>query len=116
MAGKKGMKQYPKEIKRKAVELYLEEGWSTKEIDKELGIRDPNRIFNWLIEYRKEGEKSFEKKPRGRKKRNEESKEEKILRLEMEVEILKKFHTELRKKLLVKRNIGLSENIKKNMK
>ncbi len=31
-----------------------------------------------------------------------------IARLEMEVELLKKFHTELRKDLLAKRNTGLS--------
>jgi transposase-like protein len=68
MSGKKGMKAYPKEIKKEAIRLYLKEGWSTQDIDKELGIRDPNRIFNWLIGYRKEGEKFFEKKPRGRKK------------------------------------------------
>lgn len=116
MAGKKGMKQYSKEIKKKAIKLYLEEGMSTKEINKKLEIKDPNRIYNWVIEYRKEGEKVFEKKPRGRKKKQEESIEEKIARLEMENEILKKFHAELRKDLLEKRNIGLSKKIKKSMK
>ena len=77
MPGKKGMKQYPKDLKRKAIKLYLENGWSAKEINEKLEIRDPNRIYNWVIAYRKEGEKIFEDKPRGRKKKQEGSIEEK---------------------------------------
>lgn len=105
MAGKKGMKQYPIWMKRKAIELYTQAGWSSAEIIEYYGIQDPNRICNWMSQYRKEGEAMFEDKPRGRppKKANTQAY---IARLEMEVDLLKKYHTELRQGSLAKRDIG----------
>jgi transposase-like protein len=66
-----------------------------------------------LRKYRKEGKKAFERKPRsgliGRppKKENQAAY---IARLEMENALLKKFHAELRKMELAKRNIGSSSD------
>jgi len=106
MAGKKGMTHYPVWMKRKAIELYLKEGWGSAEIVEHFGIRDPNRIYNWIAQYRKEGMTMFESKPKGRKPKRE-NRQAYIVRLEMELDLLKKFHTELRQGLLAKRDIGL---------
>ena len=110
MAGKKGMKHYPNWMKKRAIELYLQEGWSSAEIIEYFEIRDPNRICNWMAQYRKEGEAMFENKPKGRRPKKENT-QAYIARLEMELDLLKKFHTELRQGSLAKRNIGLSKNV-----
>ena len=62
--------------------------------------------------YRREGASAFGKvKGRPRKSENEQAELE---RLRMENALLKKFHTELRKEALVKRNIGLSSTTDQN--
>ena len=111
MAGKKGMKHYPLELKLEAMRMFYEEGKTRKEITKALGIRDRDRVMKWLRQYRREGEMAFLKKPRrlGRRPRQENTKAY-IARLEMEVELLKKFHSKLRKELLAKRITGSSTN------
>ena len=111
MAGKKGMKHYSLELKLEAMRMFYEEGKTRKEITEALGIRDQHRVMKWLRQYRREGEDAFLKKRKrlGRPPKKE-SKEAYIARLEMEVELLKKFHTELRKDMLAKRNIGSSTN------
>jgi len=113
MPGKKGMKRYPREIKLKAVRLFIEEGKKQAEIAEQLGIRDPERVKIWLRKYRREGEKAFDPKRRtgliGRPPKKE-NREAYIARLEMENALLKKFHAELRKGMLAKRNIGSSND------
>jgi transposase-like protein len=115
MAGKKGMEQYPKWMKRKAIELYTQEGWSSAEIIAHFGIRDPNRIHGWMFQYRQEGEAMFEEKPRGRRPKKENT-QAYIARLEMELDLLKKFHTELRAHTLAKRDIGSSNTTEEDTK
>ncbi len=70
-----------------------------------------------MRQYRQEGEVAFKKKRRkglvGRPPKKE-NKEAYIARLEMENELLKKFHTELRKGMLAKRNIGSSNDTEKS--
>jgi transposase len=105
MAGKKEMKHYPNWMKKQALELYIQEGWSSAEIIEHFGIRDPNRICNWMSQFRKEGEAMFEDKPKGRRPKKENTAAY-IARLEMELDLLKKYHTELRQALLAKRDIG----------
>jgi transposase-like protein len=105
MAGKKGMKKYPLWMKKKAIELYTQAGWSSAEIIEHLGIRDSNRICKWMSQYRKEGEAMFEEKPKGRRPKKENTAAY-IARLEMELDLLKKYHTELRQGSLAKRDIG----------
>ena len=111
MAGKKGMKHYAIELKLEAMRMFYEEGKTRKEITEALGIRDPHRVMKWLRQYRREGEEALLKKHKrfGRPPKKENLTAY-IARLEMEVELLKKFHTELRKELLAKRNTGLSTN------
>jgi transposase-like protein len=61
-----------------------------------------------MHQYRKEGEAMFEDKPRGRRPKKENT-QAYITRLEMELDLLKKFHTELRRHSLAKRDIGSSK-------
>ena len=111
MAGKKGMKHYSPELKLEAMRMFYKDGMTRREITESLGIRDPQRVKKWLRQYRRGGEDAFltkgERRGRPPKKENTEAY---IARLEMENELLKKYHTELRKDMLVKRNIGSSTN------
>jgi len=114
MSGKKGMKAYPVELKLEAMRLYYEEGKTRAEVTALLGIRDSHAVKEWGKKYRREGVSAFGKaKGRPRKSNNERAELE---RLRMENDLLKKFHTELRKEVLAKRNIGLSISIAKNTK
>lgn len=119
MAGKKGMKPYSREVKLEAVRLYLAEGKSQAEIIQVLGINNVRRVKRWLHEYRAEGERAFEPKRqkgiRGRPPKRENI-EAYIARLEMENDLLKKLHAELRKEELARRNIGSSITKKKHTK
>ncbi len=65
--------------------------------------------------YRREGEAGLQKARPGRPPKRENT-EAYIRRLEMENELLKKLHIELRKEGLAKRNIGSSTNIEKDTK
>ena len=107
MTRKKGSTDYPSETKQEAIRLFFEQGWTKAEITEHLEIRDPNRVGNWLWRYRKEGESMFSKKRPGRPPKKE-SRDAYIARLEMENDLLKKFHTELREVLRERRNIGAS--------
>lgn len=89
------MAHYEREVKEKAVKMYLEEHRSYAMIAKELGIRKAGRIEAWVGMYRKEGEVSFIK-PIGRPRKSEREERE-LERLRMENALLKKFQAELRK-------------------
>ena len=119
MSGKKGMKHYPLAMKLEAVRLYQEEGKSYKEITELLGIRDRGRIKKWLSAYRRNGQVGLERDPashKGGRPPKRENTEAYIARLEMENDLLKKFHAELRKLERAKRNIGSSTTKKENTK
>ena len=111
MAGKKGMKHYSLATKLEAIRLHEEEGKSYQEIAILLEIGDRKRVEKWLRQYRIEGDRAFGRglghKKRGRPPKRENT-EAYIARLEMENDLLKKFHAELRKLELAKRNIGSS--------
>jgi transposase-like protein len=111
MAGKKGMKQYPVATKLEAIRLYQVEGKTQKEITTLLGIQDPDRVRKWLAMYRRNGEAAFLRGTSQRKRGHppkRENREAYIARLEMENDLLKKFHAELRREELARRNIGSS--------
>jgi transposase-like protein len=107
MAGKKGMVQYSKETKLLAVQLYLQEGKSQREIAQALGLPRKELVEDWVHRYRYEGEAGFDR-PIGRPRKTALTQQAYIARLEMENALLKKFHTELRKAMLARRNIGSS--------
>lgn len=117
MSGKKGMKQYKAEVKLEAVRMYLEEGKTQAEIAKLLGLSSAKRVKAWVSQYRHE-ENAF-RKPVGRPRKQTEQPEgmeEELKRLRMENELLKKYHAELRKEQLAKRNIGSSTAKEKSTK
>lgn len=110
MSGKKGMRHYPAGVKLEAVRMF-QAGKTHREITEALGIRDFTRTEKWIRVYREKGAEAFEETAqrgmRGRRPKKENTKAY-IARLEMEVALLKKFHTELRRKQLAVRNIGRS--------
>jgi transposase-like protein len=109
-------KHYSKSVKLEAVRLF-QAGKTHAEITEELGIRDAQRTKKWIRGYREKGEAAFEKEAKkglvGRPPKKENT-QAYITRLEMEVALLKKFHTELRGKQLAVRNIGRSTNTGKS--
>jgi len=114
MSGRKGMLHYKLETKQEAVRLILEEHLTYVAVAARLEIRKPGRIKAWVRMYRQEGELSFHK-PIGRPLKTEREERE-VERLRMENALLKKFHTELRKVQLARRNIGRSTTTRKNTK
>lgn len=104
MSRKKGSTNYSLELKLEAIRLSAS-GLTHAEVTERLGIRDSNRVKNWRWQYKREGVLGL-KKPRLGRLPKRENTEAYIRRLEMENALLKKFHTELRKEGLAKRNIG----------
>ena len=115
MSGKKGMKHYAKELKLEAIRMFFEEGMTRAEITEALGLRSAGRVETWVRQYRREGVAAFNK-PIGRPRKGEESEKTELERLRMENALLKKYHSELRKDVLAKRNIGSSISTEKNTK
>lgn len=115
MAGKKGMKHYPRELKLEAVRMFFEEEMTQAEITQALAIRSEGRVETWVRQYRREGAAAFFK-PIGRPRKQIESEGAEIERLRMENALLKKYHTDLRKRLLAKRNIGQSTTTEEDTK
>jgi transposase len=90
MNQKRTRQKYPKEFKSDAVKLVIEQGYSTNEVGRRLGINQTN-VSRWVREYRQENELSVN----GDATRSELENEVKRLhkenqRLRMEREILKK--------------------------
>ena len=105
MSGKKGMKHYPVDVKLEAVRLFLEERKPRAEVASEIGCSE-ERVKKWVSQYRQDGNTFY--KPIGRPRQQPENEQAELKRLRMENDLLKKFHTELRKEMLAKRNIGAS--------
>ena len=99
MARKKGSKDYPLEIKLEAIRLHEEGGLTYKEITSQLNIRDPRRASVWTGIYRKDGIEGLKKPRRGRPKKDRDSLEARIKRLEMENTLLKALAIELGEEL-----------------
>ncbi len=117
MTGKKGMKRYKAETKLEAVRMFLEEGKTRAEIARLLELSSGKCVEAWVSQYRHE-ENAFTK-PIGRPRKQvgePESMEEELKRLRMENDLLKKFHAELRKEQLAKRDIGSSITKEKHTK
>jgi transposase-like protein len=101
MSKRKKHKTYSKEVKLRAVKMFLEEGKSVSAIKQELKIHDRNRVYGWTKLYQEHGVEAFTKK---RKLNKEDNPQAYIKQLEMEVALLKKFHAELRKDTPKKQN------------
>ena len=116
MARKKGSKDYPLKTKLEAIRLHEEEGLTYKEITEKLKIRDPRRPSVWMRIYRKEGIEGLKKPRRGRPKKDQDSLEARIKRLEMENTLLKALAIELGEELPEGLDIEPYPNIKDNIK
>jgi transposase len=110
MSGKKGIKHYDLETKLLAVQMFLEQGHSRAQVAQALHLPRKELVEQWVRRYRREGEAGF-CKPIGRPRKTPLSQQGYIARLEMENALLKKFHTELRKIMLARRDIGSSSTI-----
>jgi len=99
MARKRGSKDYPLELKLEAIRLFEEEGLPYKEITERLEIRDPGRAKAWMRIYRKEGTAGLKKPRKGRPKKDRDSLEARVKRLEMENTLLKALAIELGEEL-----------------
>lgn len=115
MSSRKRMQHYPVELKLEAVRLFYEEGKTRAQITEQLGILDRDRVKKWLRQYRQGGAAAFTQKRRrlGRRPKRE-NQDAYIARLEMENDLLKKLHAELRKATLEGRNIGSSKHTESN--
>ena len=90
MNQKRTRQKYTKEFKNDAIKLVIEQGYSTSEVGRRLGISQSN-VSRWVLEYRQENEPSVN----GGATHSELENEVKRLhkenqRLRMEREILKK--------------------------
>ena len=106
MSGTKGMTHYRIETKLLAIQMHEEGGLTYSEVAMQLGIRQADRISAWNRVYRREGVRALEK-PIGRPRKDGQARPE-LEQLRMENALLKKFHTELRRIMLARRDIGSS--------
>jgi transposase-like protein len=113
MAGTKGMKHYPLELKLQVVEDYQAGYGSQKEIAEKYQIK-VGRVKAWVKIYRREGISGFQK-PIGHPRKEYLSSEEKLKRLQIENELLKKVLSELHDIMPEKRNTGQSQNTEDNI-
>ena len=107
MSGKKGMIHYSKEMKLLAVQMCIVQGKTHAAAAQELGLPRGELVEQWVRRYRREGEAGFDK-PIGRPRKRPQTPQAYIARLEMENALPKKYHTELRKAMLARRDIGSS--------
>ena len=106
MSGTKGMLHYTLETKLLAIQMHEVGRLTYAQVAEQLGIRQAERIRKWYQAYRREGAAAFQK-PLGRPRK--EGKERSLVeQLQIENALLKKFHTELRKIMLARRDIGPS--------
>ncbi|MEK8133173.1 helix-turn-helix domain-containing protein [Paenibacillus filicis] len=83
-------KHYPESVKAEAIRLHVKEGWSYRKITEHLDIQDKDRVKKWMRKYREQGEASFEDK-RGNPFRSKTEQERELRRLQLEVDVLKKW-------------------------
>ena len=105
MSGTKGMTHYSLETKLLAIQLHKGDGLTYAEVAEQLDIRKPDRIEAWYRAYRREGELAFHKHI-GRPYK--QPPQETLEKLRRENALLKKYHSELRKAMPARRNIGSS--------
>ena len=98
-------KTYNKELKMKAIDMYVNQHIGAPTIAKELGLSSKKRIYAWVELFQESGEAAFDEEKRGkaqgshkgRPKTKFSSLEEELQFLRMENEFLKKLKA-LRKK------------------
>ena len=94
MAGKKGMGHFPLWLRQEVVDKHIKQGIAILQLHKQYGV-NTRQIQRWCAWYRQNGiPKQMTGKRKGRPKLNdaEETLEQKVKRLEMENELLKKLN------------------------
>lgn len=93
MAGKKGMRRYPVEIRIKAIKMFFEEGYRKKDIMDKLDIKNKTQLQDWFRRFRAEGYDGLKYRQKGPKSRrtNDITALERIEELEMKVDLLEAF-------------------------
>jgi transposase-like protein len=87
---KRKYKHYPESMKLEAIRLHTEEQWSYRQITEHFGIQDKDRVKKWMRKHRENGADGLVDR-RGDPFRIETEEARRVRRLEMEVEILKKW-------------------------
>lgn len=98
--------KYSKELKLKAVDMYINEGMSAVSVARALDIKSKTQVQRWVDLYNSNGKSAFDKETRGkatgprkgRSKTKFNSVEEELNYLRMENEFLKKLYTLSEKK------------------
>lgn len=101
VAMSKKYNKYSKEMKLRAVHMYINEGMSALSIARELNINSKTQVQRWVKLYNINGESAFDEETRGRAtgpqkgspKTKFSSIEEELNYLRMKNEFLKKMHT-----------------------
>ena len=90
-------KKYTKDLKLKAVKMYLEDKIGSTTIAKELELSSERRVLLWVKRYKEFGETGLEERRgtcrglnKGRPRKNTMTLEEENLRLKAEIDYLKK--------------------------
>lgn len=93
MAGQKGMKRYPIEIKVRAVKMFFEEGYCRKDILTALDIKNDTQLEDWFRRFRADGYEGLKPRKKGpkAKRTGDITADERIEELEMKVELLEAF-------------------------
>ncbi|WP_317957529.1 helix-turn-helix domain-containing protein [Paenibacillus chitinolyticus] len=91
MPARKGQKfkHYTEEMKKEAIRLHVEEGWTYRRITTHLDIHDQDRVRKWMARYKKQGEYGLFDQ-RGVAKEQYVDKNRQLARLKRENELLKK--------------------------
>lgn len=93
--------KYNKEVKLKAVDMYINKGMSAISVARTLNIKSKTQVQRWVELYNIKGKSAFDEETRGkavgsrkgRSKTKFNSIEEELNYLRMENEFLKKLHT-----------------------
>jgi transposase-like protein len=98
MAGKTGMKRYSVEFRTMVINEWMNNGTPMKQLVLKYDLSTVRIIKKWLAWYREYGkpEPPASGKKRGRIRTKDETLEQRVSRLEMENDLLKKFHELLR--------------------
>ena len=93
MAGQKGMRRYPVEIRVKAIKMFFEEGYRKKDILDALSIKNDTQLEGWFRQFRAEGYEGLKCKQKGTRSRRADdvTAVERIEELEMKVDLLEAF-------------------------
>ena len=85
----KSRKSYDPEFKRNAASLYVNGKQSLGDLANEFGIAE-STLYNWVAEYRKHGNKSFEPKTLSAQEKEVIALKKELADMKMERDILKK--------------------------